>query len=119
MLQDLLADGWSAKPGSVFVLHFDIATAQNLALGNGLYLQQVRQEFFKAICMELIADASPFGSSDVELFGGFSPDINKAAFLAPIRLRHLKWRVVLAGKHLEPKTISSKIFFSLLLAPTR
>lgn len=95
-----------------------IDTSQNLARGNGLYLQQVRMEFAKATCIELIADASPFGSSDVELFAAYSPDINKAAFLSPVRLRRLKWRVALAGEHLEPKKISDSIF-SLLLPPNK
>ena len=87
----------------------------NISHGNKLYLEQVKQEFKQAVSIELVADASVFGSGDYELFAAYSPDTGKAAFLAPIRLRRLRWRTAIPGEQLDPWAVLG-IAFSFLRA---
>jgi len=58
-------------------------------------------------CIELVGDATPFGAADYELFIAYSPDIDRACFLSPLKMRRLKWRCGNAGDAMTEQDLAS------------
>lgn len=75
----------------------NLSTSGNIARGNSLYISAASQCFQQCRVFELVLDSSPFGSKNFELACIFSPDINKAAWVAPVEVRSLLWRMESAG----------------------
>ena len=74
-----------------------INAADNTALLLTLYLDLLLTTFKKAITVELLADASRHGGTEMTVISIWSPEVGKAGFLPPQVVRETKHRTSKAG----------------------